>query len=162
MRARLADGVEHAAAGAAHLGVVGADLHLHFFDRLDVRDDDGAVAQVGDRDALERVVVAAARAAASDSSDELVWSCCRTNCGSPDGMTLGTVTAKRNALRPAVGSVSSVALSIIVPTDAFDVSMRGACAGDRDRFLQLADFEREVEREKLLRADADARLARAS
>ena len=64
VRSRLAERVEHAAAGAAHLSIVRADLDLYFLDRFDVRDDDRPIPHVGNRDALERVVVAAPRSAA--------------------------------------------------------------------------------------------------
>src|SRR2546430_16223251 len=43
-----------AAAGSTHFGVVRAHLNLHFFNRFDVRNDDGPIAHVGNRDALER------------------------------------------------------------------------------------------------------------
>ena len=43
-----------------------------------------------------------------------------------------------------------------MPCDAFDVSISGDCAGDRDVLLDRADLHREIEREELLRADADA------
>ena len=56
------------------------------------------------------------------SSEEFVWSCCRTNCGSPVATTPGVVTARKNGLRPAVGSVSRVLLSRVLPSDAFEVS----------------------------------------
>ena len=60
----LAGHIEHAAAGAAHLGVVGVHLHLHFFERLDRWVEHGAAAQFGDRHAVEQVVVGAHAAAA--------------------------------------------------------------------------------------------------
>jgi hypothetical protein len=58
-------------------------------------------------------------------SDALVWSCCRLNCGSPFGMTVGTVTPMRKALRPGAGSVSSACRSSTPPVDAVDVSISG-------------------------------------
>ena len=64
VRAAAMDHIEHAAAGAPHLGVVGVRLHLHLLDRLERRDDDGAVAEIGDGDAVHGVVVAAQRPAA--------------------------------------------------------------------------------------------------
>ena len=64
VRAAAVDHVEHAAAGAAHLGIVGVDLDLQFLDRLEHGDDDGAVPEVGGRDAVHGVVVAAERSAA--------------------------------------------------------------------------------------------------
>ena len=56
--------VERAAAGATGLGVVGVDLHVDVFERFDRRVGRRAVAHVGDRHAVNQVVVAAARAAA--------------------------------------------------------------------------------------------------
>ena len=62
--ARLGRDVEHAAAGAAHLGVVGVDLDLDLLDRFDRRVQHRAAAQLGDRHAVEQVVVGADAAAA--------------------------------------------------------------------------------------------------
>ena len=62
--ARSRGHVEHAAAGPAHLGVVGVDLDLDLLDRLDRRIEHGAAAQFRDRHAVEQVVVGADAAAA--------------------------------------------------------------------------------------------------
>ena len=71
-------------------------------------------------------------------------------------MTVGTVTAKRNAERPPLGSVCE--LSRV--DDRAGGRVRGVdqrrLAGDGDGFLQLADLERDVEGDELLRADANA------
>ena len=64
VRAATGDHVEDAAAGAAHFGVVGVDLDLHFLNRVEDRDDRGAVPEVGRRDAVHGVVVPAERSAA--------------------------------------------------------------------------------------------------
>ena len=64
VRPRLQGGVEDAAARGAHLRVVGVDLNLHVLERFDRRVGDGAIAHVGDRDPIDRVAVAAPRAAA--------------------------------------------------------------------------------------------------
>jgi hypothetical protein len=61
----------------------------------------------------------------SESREELVWSCCRTNWGSPLGTTFAVVTERKNALRPAVGSVSSVILSRVLPMEALELSSTG-------------------------------------
>ena len=53
-----------------------------------------------------------------------------------------------------LGSVSSVVLSSTSPVDAFEVSISGDSAVDRDRLFDRADLEHDVEREELLRADA--------
>src|SRR6266545_2762760 len=63
VRPRLAGHVEDAAAGAPHLRVVRRDLDLDFLHRLDRGDDGGAVPDVDDGDAVQRVVVAAPRSA---------------------------------------------------------------------------------------------------
>ena len=70
-------------------------------------------------------------------------------------MTVGTVVPIRNAARPGDGSVCSACESITVPVDAVDVSMTGVSPRNRHRLRERADFERHVEREELLRADAD-------
>ena len=57
-------------------------------------------------------------------------------------------------MRLICGSVSSVVLSSTSPVDAFDVSMSGALRRRRYRLLDGADFEDDIEREELLRADA--------
>ena len=56
--------VEHAAAGPAHLRIVGVHLDFHFFDRLDARVRGGAVLDVSDGEAVEQVVVLPHAAAA--------------------------------------------------------------------------------------------------
>ena len=56
--------VEHAAAGAAHLRVIRVDLNLDVRERLDRRVHDRAPGQLGDRDAVEQVVVGPDAAAA--------------------------------------------------------------------------------------------------
>jgi hypothetical protein len=56
--------VEDTAAGPSHLGVERVDLDLHVFDRFDRRVEDGKAAHVGDRHAVERVVVGLDAAAA--------------------------------------------------------------------------------------------------
>ena len=64
VRARFRRRVEHAAAGAPHLGVVGVHLHLHVFQRFDARARRGAVLDVGNGKAVEQIVVAHGNAAA--------------------------------------------------------------------------------------------------
>ena len=56
--------VEHAAAGATHLGVVGVDLHFHVLERLDRRVEDRAAPQLSDRHAIDQIVIRADAAAA--------------------------------------------------------------------------------------------------
>ena len=80
----------------------------------------------------------------------------RFQCVSPLLCTVGTVTAIRNTLRPTLGSVSSVLASSTSACDAFEVSISGASAVTVIDLLDGADFERDVERDELLRADADA------
>ena len=61
VRAVAVDHIEHPAAGAAHLGVVGVRLDLHLLHRLERRDDHRPVPEVGHRDPVHGVVVAAQR-----------------------------------------------------------------------------------------------------
>ena len=56
-------GVEDAAAGAGDFGVVGVDLEFHLPGGLDGGDDDGAVVEIGDGNAVDEVVVGADGAA---------------------------------------------------------------------------------------------------
>src|SRR5262249_33916557 len=62
--ARFSRRVEDSATGAPHLSVIGADLHAPFLPRFDVREEARAVAQISDRDAVNRVIVGATRPAA--------------------------------------------------------------------------------------------------
>ena len=64
VRAATVNRVEHPAAGAPHLGIVGVRLHLHLLDRFEDRDDDRPVPHVCHRNAVHCVVVAAQRPAA--------------------------------------------------------------------------------------------------
>jgi hypothetical protein len=88
----------------------------------------------------------------------LVWSCWRLNCGSPEATTVGSVTAKRNADRPPLGSVESCSVLITPPPVAFDVSMSGAAPVTVMVSCERADFERDVERDELLRRDPEFRV----
>ena len=61
VRSALQRGIEHAAAGAAHFRVIGVDLDFHVFERFNRRIRARAVSHVGNRYAVQRVVVAAPR-----------------------------------------------------------------------------------------------------
>ena len=63
VRAATVNRVEHPAAGASHLGIVGVRLHLHLLDCLEYRNDDRPIPHVCHRHAVHRVVVAAKRPA---------------------------------------------------------------------------------------------------
>ncbi len=88
----------------------------------------------------------------------MVWSCWRLNCASPEATTVGTVTAKRNADRPPLGSVESCSELMTAPVDAVDVSMSGAspvtvivsCRAPTSSVMSM--------RHELLGADANALL----
>ena len=62
----------------------------------------------------------------SETRDRLVRSCCRWNCGSPTGLTVGIVTAIVKAERPGDGRLCNASRPIEAPNDAFDVSINGA------------------------------------
>ena len=64
VRAGLRRHVHDATAGAPHFGVVGVDLDLHVLDRFNRRIGRGAILQVGDREPVNEVVVGAHRPAA--------------------------------------------------------------------------------------------------
>jgi hypothetical protein len=76
------------------------DLHAHVLDHLAARIGRRSIDDVGDREAVEEIVV----------------------------RTVGTVTAIRKTLRPTLGSVSSVLASRTSACDALEVSMSGASA----------------------------------
>jgi hypothetical protein len=50
-----------------------------------------------------------------------VWSCCRSNFGSPSEKTDGMTAATTNALRPRFGKMSSDFLSSTSPVEAMEV-----------------------------------------
>ena len=54
-------GIEHATAGAPHLGVISIALQLHLLHRFHRRNDHGAVLKVGNRHAIQQIVIAAHR-----------------------------------------------------------------------------------------------------
>ena len=154
--------VEHAAAGPAHLGVVGVDLDLHFFDRLDRRVQHRAADQLGDRHAVEQVVVGpdAATAERHERGVALILLpvelriAGRHDRRHRDADEEGVAAGGRQRLehfaveRAAGGGVGRL-----------DERRR---AGDRDRLLQGADLEHQVERQELLGPDADAPCSRRS
>ena len=118
--------VEHAAAGAAHLGVVGVDLDLHFLDRLDGRVQHGAAGQLGDRHAVEQVVVGADAATAERHERGVALILLPVELRVAGGHHRRHVTPIRKALRPGAGRVSSTSRSSVPPVEALEVSMSGA------------------------------------
>ncbi len=150
--ARLRGDVEHAAAGAAHLGVVGVDLDLHFLDRFDRRVQHRAADQLGDRHAVEQVVVGA-HAAAAERDDRGV------------ALILLPVElriAGRHHGRNRDADEEGVAAGRRQRLERFTIEHAAGrrrrrvdqrrLAGDRDRLLERADLEHHVERDELLRA----------
>ena len=155
VRARLARHVEDAPAGAPHLRVVGGDLDLDFLHRLDRGDDGGAVADVDDRDPVERVVVPAPRSTPEGEKrgvglvllpDELRVA----GMGHPGG---DGREEERVAPRRGQG------LDRLLVEGAPDRGVRGLeghpPAFDRDLLRESAHLEREVHGDELLGADAD-------
>ena len=71
-------------------------------------------------------------------------------------MTVGIETPIMNAARPGDGSVCSASESSTVPCRGVRRFDQRRLAGDRDALGDRADFHRQIEREELLRADADA------
>ncbi len=155
VRARLARHVEDTAPGAPHLRVVGGDLDLDFFHRLERWDDHRAVPDVDDRDAVERVVVPA-----PGSASELEQRGVRlvllshelrvARVGDPgrDGREEERVAARRGQ-----------GLDGLLVEGAAHRGVRGLeghspCL-DGDLLLELADLEREIHGDELLGPDAD-------
>ena len=150
--------VEHAAAGAAHLGIVGVDLHLHVLERLDARVGGGAVAQVGDGDAVERVVVATAGAAAERQQRGVGLVLLAVELG----VAGGDHRRHRRADQEGGASGGRQRLHVGLVEDRADRRVRsldpGRLAGDVHRLLEAADLELHVQRQELLRADLHAAL----
>ena len=146
--------VERTATGAARLGVVLVHLHRHVVEGLDARVGRGAVADVADRHAVDQVVVAAARAAAERQQRGvgLVLLAVELRVARGDHRRQRDGEEER---RPAAARQRRQLLG------ADDAAARGVRrvderrrAGDGDRLLQLADFERDVDRGELLRRNA--------
>ena len=155
VRARLGGRVEGAAARAARLRVVGVHLHVDVFEGLDRRVGRRAIAQVGDRHAVDEVVVAAACAAAKRQQRGVGLVLLPVElrvAGGDDGRHRDGKEERRPA---AVGSVSSWPRSMIAACRGVGRIDQGRCAGDGDRLLKLTDIECDVQRDELLRADAD-------
>ena len=147
--------VEDAAAGSAHLGVIGVDLDLQVFERLDRRVGAGAVAQVGDRHAVQRVVVAAPRAAAEREQGGVGLILLTVELrvsGRDHRRDRGRRSGRRT--RPGEGSVWSDCVSSTVPVEAVDVSIIALCPLTVTVSESRADLERHVHRDELLGADA--------
>ncbi len=154
--ARLGGGVEDAAAGTTRFRVVGVHLHGDAFQTLDRGVGRGAVAQVGNRHAVEQVVVAAARAAAhrQERRVRLVLLAVELRVARGDDRghrdreeERGTAAARQRFELLRVDDRAGRRVR--------RVDERGR-ARDRDGFLQRADFKSDVERDELLGADADA------
>ena len=101
-----------------------------------------AVLQVGDRKAVEQVVVADRDAAAERDPRRfgLILHPVHVRVAGV-GDRRDACCSPEYAIRLMLGSVSSVVLSSTSPVDAFDVSISGALGGHRDRFLDGADLE---------------------
>ena len=151
--ARLRRHVHHAAAGAPHLGVVGVDLHLHVLHRFDGRVRRGAVLEVGDRESVDEVVVGAHRAATHRHrrvADLIlhpvpVRVAARLHRRLKVGHQEDAAAGRRDRLQRF--GVEHVAGRRVHRVD------ERRLAGDRDRFLERADFERDVQPDDLLHAD---------
>ena len=148
--------VERAAAGAAHLGVVGVGLHLHLRHGFLRRNDHGAIGGVGDRDAIERVVVAAHRSAGDRDlrrprlilhAIELGVAHLHDRLGE-----LGQHKRIASQIRQ-VGEL--LAVDHLAGGGVRGVDQRGF-GGDVDLFVDLAEFEREIDGDGGLRGDDDA------
>jgi len=154
--ARLGRDVERAAARASRLRVVLVHLHVHAFDRFDSGIGRRAVAHVGDRHAVNEVVVAAPRAAAQREQRGVGLILLTVELGVTRGddrghrhrkQERGTAAARKRLELLRVDHRASGGIGRIDER---------RIAGDRDRFLQLADIELDVQRHELLGADADA------
>ena len=154
--------VEDAAAGAAHLGVVGVDLNLHLLDRFDRRVEHGAAAQLGDRDAVEQVVVGPHAATAHRHARRV-------------GLVLLPVelrVAARRHGRHGDTNQEGVAAGRRQAFEGLRVERaagRGRrriderrLPGDRDGLLQRADLEQDVDGHELLRRRCARRGSRRS
>ena len=154
--ARLGGGVERAAAGASRLRVVGVDLHGHVLQRFDGRIGRGAVQHVGDRHAVDQVVVAAAGAAAQRQQRGvglvLLAVELRIARGDHGGHGDGE-EERRSAAARQRRQLLGVDHRAGRRRRGVDERRR---AGDGDRLLELAHFEGDVEGEELLRRDPDA------
>ena len=156
VRARLRGDIENAASGAAHFRIVGVDLDFHFLERFNRRIEHGPAAQLGDRYAVEQVVVRAHAATAHRNARGV-------------GLILLAIELRvagrrhrrhRDADHEGVAAGRGQRLQDLAIQRAARRSVgrldERSVGGDGDGLLQLAHFERDVEREKLLRRDAEA------
>ena len=150
--------VEHPAAGAAHFRIVGVHLHLHVLERFDRRVRARAVAHVGDRHAVERVVVAAAGAAPERDERHvrlILLPVVLPVSGWHNGRHGVADHERRAPLRGQRLQCLGVQHGAGRRVRRLD---ERRLTGDGDRLGQGADFERDVERDELLRADRNALL----
>ena len=150
----LAVDVEDAAAGPAHFGVVGVDLDLHFFNRLDRRVGDRAAAQLRDRHAVEQVVVRANAAAAQRHARRVGLILLAVELRVADGIHRRDRDADQERVAPRRGQ----RLELLAVECAAGRGRRGVderrLAGHGHRFLNRSDLQHDVERDELLRRDA--------
>ena len=150
-------GVEDAAAGAAHLRVVGVHLHAHVLEHLAAGIGGRAVLQVGDREPVEQVVVRSHPPAAH-----------RQRRGAAlilHAVPVGVAAALHRRHRDRhQEDVAADARQRFERLRVEHVGMRGVgrldqrrIRRDRDRLFEGADLERDVQRQECLRRDADAR-----
>ena len=156
VRSRPQGRVEHAAARAPHFRVVGVHLHLHIVERFDRGVRDRAVGQVGDRHAVQRVVVAAACAAAERQQRGvgLILLAIELRVARRNDSGYRRADEKRGASgcrqRLQRLHVEHRALRGIRGLD------QRRLAGDRDVLFDGADLEGQIEHDEGLRPDPDA------
>ena len=154
--ARSRGHVEHAPARPTHLGVVRVYLDLDLLDRLDRRIEHGATAQFRDGHAVEQVVVGADAAAAERDARGVGLILLAVELGVPhrhhrrhgDADQEGVASGRRQRLE-------RLAIQRSARRRGRRVDER-RLSGHRDRFLEPADLERDVDRDELLGADRQA------
>ena len=155
VRARSGRRIEHAAAGSAHLGVVGVHLHLDVVDRLDRRVEDGEPADVGDRHAVERVVVRLHAAAPERDLRRHHLILLPVEPRLADGEHRRHFDANHVGVASRRGErLEHVAVEHAADRGVRRLDQRGI-RGHRDALLDGADLEEQIDRDELLRRDPD-------
>ena len=156
VRARFRRHVDHAAAGASHLRVVGVHLDFHFLHGFHARIRRGTVLQVGHRESVHEVVVRAHGAAAHRDGGvaDLILHAVpvRVAAGLHGRLEVRqqeqAASRRRNRFERLRVDDAAGRRVRVVDERRF--------ADDRDRLFNRPDLELDVEREELLRIDAHA------
>ncbi len=147
--------VEHAAAGPAHVRVVGVQLNFDFFDRLDGRVQHRPPLQLRDRHSVQQIVIRADAAATERDARRIGLVLLPVELGVTDGHHRRDGDPDQERIPPRRGQRFERLPVQHGPCRRGRRVDERRLAGHGDVFLDASDLECDVQRDELLRADVE-------